>query len=151
MNHLLPFRPGAGRGEASQIRELTHRRFSAIMSHADWMYGEVRKWAKGPHFTECALNLAVSSAGNPCCTRVFVSSDFKISYCSCVFFLRFLCARKTVKIYGELSEWSKVQHSKSPNRLCVSYRTKPVTVRLFTGSKTEYSVVLSVSSFRRGF
>ena len=63
--------------------------------------------------SKCALALAVFSAENPWFIRVFAGSNFKISYRSCLFFLHFLSARKTVEIHGELSEWSKVRHSKS--------------------------------------
>ena len=41
--------------------------------------------------------------------------------------------------------------SKSSRELCVSYRTKPGTVRVFTDSKIKYFAVLSASSFRRFF
>lgn len=49
---------------------------------------------------------AVSSAENVHRTGLCVGSDFTISYCSCVFFLHFLSARKTVEIYGGLSKRS---------------------------------------------
>ena len=38
-------------------------------------------------------------------------------------------------IHGELSEWSKVQHSKSNVALFVSSAENLVTVRFFHGSK----------------
>ena len=38
-------------------------------------------------------------------------------------------------IFGELSEWSKVQHSKSCGELSVSSSRNLVTVRVFHGSK----------------
>lgn len=55
----------------------------------------------------------VSSAEEVRRTRLCVGSDFTISYRSCVFFLRSSGARITLEIYGELSERSKVRHSKS--------------------------------------
>ena len=55
---------------------------------------------------------AVSSAENVRCTGLCAGSDFTISYCSCVFFLHSSGARITLEIYGELSERSKVRHSK---------------------------------------
>ena len=54
----------------------------------------------------------VSSAEEVRRTRLCVGSDFTISYRSCVFFLRSSGARITLEIYGELSERSKVRHSK---------------------------------------
>ena len=56
---------------------------------------------------------AVSSAENVRRTGLCAGSDFTISYCSCVFFLHSSGARITLEIYGELSERSKVRHSKS--------------------------------------
>ena len=55
---------------------------------------------------------AVSSAENVRRTGLCAGSDFIISYCSCVFFLHSSGARITLEIYGELSERSKVRHSK---------------------------------------
>ena len=56
---------------------------------------------------------AVSSAENVRRTGLCAGSDFTISYRSCVFFLHSSGARITLEIYGELSERSKVRHSKS--------------------------------------
>ena len=56
---------------------------------------------------------AVLSAENVRRTRLCAGSDFTISYRSCVFFLHSSGARITLEIYGELSERSKVRHSKS--------------------------------------
>ena len=56
---------------------------------------------------------AVSSAENVHRTGLCAGSDFTISYRSCVFFLHSSGARITLEIYGELSERSKVRHSKS--------------------------------------
>ena len=55
----------------------------------------------------------VSSAEEVRRTRLCAGSDFTISYRSCVFFLHSSGARITLEIYGELSERSKVRHSKS--------------------------------------
>ena len=55
---------------------------------------------------------AVSSAENVRRTGLCAGSDFTISYRSCVFFLHSSGARITLEVYGELSERSKVQHSK---------------------------------------
>lgn len=55
---------------------------------------------------------AVSSAENVRRTGLCAGSDFTISYRSCVFFLHSSGARITLEIYGELSERSKVRHSK---------------------------------------
>lgn len=40
-------------------------------------------------------------------------------------------------IFGELSEWSKVQHSKSCGELSVSSSRNRVTMRVLPGSKIE--------------
>ena len=56
---------------------------------------------------------AVSSAENVHRTGLCAGSDFTILYCSCVFFLHSSGARITLEVYGELSERSKVRHSKS--------------------------------------
>ena len=56
---------------------------------------------------------AVSSAENVRRTGLCAGSDFTISYRSCVFFLHSSGAGITLEIYGELSERSKVRHSKS--------------------------------------
>ena len=55
---------------------------------------------------------AVSSAENVRRTGLCVCSDFTISYRSCVFFLHSSGAGITLEVYGELSERSKVRHSK---------------------------------------
>ena len=55
---------------------------------------------------------AVSSAENVRRAGLCAGSDFTISYRSCVFFLHSSGARITLEIYGELSERSKVRHSK---------------------------------------
>ena len=55
---------------------------------------------------------AVSSAENVRRTGLCAGSDFTISYRSCVFFLHSSGARITLEVYGELSERSKVRHSK---------------------------------------
>ena len=69
---------------------------------------------KGPH-SKCLEAPAVSSAENVRRTGLCAGSDFTISYRSCVFFLHSSGARITLEIYGELSERSKVRHSKSQN------------------------------------
>ena len=56
---------------------------------------------------------AVSSAENVHRTGLCAGSDFTILYCSCVFFLHSSGAGITLEVYGELSERSKVRHSKS--------------------------------------
>ena len=73
---------------------------------------------------------AVSSAENVRRTRLCAGSDFTISYRSCVFFLHSSGARITLEVYGELSEWSKVQHSKSPSADGSPSSEKPLTVRV---------------------
>ena len=55
---------------------------------------------------------AVSPAENVRRTGLCAGSDFTISYRSCVFFLHSSGARITLEVYGELSERSKVRHSK---------------------------------------
>ena len=55
---------------------------------------------------------AVSSAENVRRTGLCAGSDFTISYRSCVFFLHSSGAGITLEVYGELSERSKVRHSK---------------------------------------
>ena len=55
---------------------------------------------------------AISSVENVRRTGLCAGSDFTISYCSCVFFLHSSGAGITLEIYGELSERSKVRHSK---------------------------------------
>ena len=52
-------------------------------------------------------------------------------------------------IHGELSEWSKVQHSKFFEELAVCSAKKAHKYRVFSGSKIEYFVVLSVISFQK--
>ncbi len=54
-------------------------------------------------------------------------------------------------IFGELSEWSKVQHSKFLKSVSVLSTENPVTMRGHAVRKTEYFVVLSVSSFQSPF
>ena len=56
---------------------------------------------------------AVSSAENVRRTGLCAGSDFTISYRSCVFFLHSSGAGITLEVYGELSERSKVRHSKT--------------------------------------
>ena len=56
---------------------------------------------------------AVSPAENVRRTGLCAGSDFTISYRSCVFFLHSSGAGITLEVYGELSERSKVRHSKS--------------------------------------
>ena len=73
---------------------------------------------------------AVSPAENVRRTGLCVGSDFKISYRSCVFFLHSSGARITLEIYGELSERSKVRHSKSPSANGSKTSEKPLTVRI---------------------
>ena len=67
---------------------------------------------------------AVSSAENVRRTGLCAGSDFTISYCSCVFFLHSSGARITLEVYGELSERSKVRHSKWSDGLLVSSTSK---------------------------
>lgn len=65
-------------------------------------------------------------------------------------FLAFSSTQKTPEIYhGELSERSKVQHSKFFEELAVCSAKKAHKYRVFSGSKIEYFVVLSVSSFQK--
>ena len=73
---------------------------------------------------------AVSSAENVRRTGLCAGSDFTISYRSCVFFLHSSGARITLEIYGELSERSKVRHSKSPSANGSPSSEKPLTVRV---------------------
>ena len=78
---------------------------------------------------------AVSSAENVRRTGLCAGSDFTISYRSCVFFLHSSGARITLEIYGELSERSKVRHSKSSAAQAFSSTRFPLFSRVFTGSK----------------
>ena len=73
---------------------------------------------------------AVSSAENVRRTGLCAGSDFTISYRSCVFFLHSSGAGITLEIYGELSERSKVRHSKSPSANGSKTSEKPLTVRV---------------------
>ena len=80
---------------------------------------------------------AVSSAENVRRTGLCAGSDFTISYRSCVFFLHSSGAGITLEIYGELSEWSMVQHSKCcvPKRNLgfesLTLRQKPSHIKAF--------------------
>ena len=80
---------------------------------------------------------AVSSAENVRRTGLCAGSDFTISYRSCVFFLHSSGARITLEIYGELSERSKVRHSKCrvPKRNLgfesLTLRQKPSHIKAF--------------------
>ena len=79
----------------------------------------------------------VSSAENVRRTGLCAGSDFTISYRSCVFFLHSSGARITLEIYGELSERSKVRHSKCrvPKRNLgfesLTLRQKPSHIKAF--------------------
>ena len=80
---------------------------------------------------------AVSSAENVRRAGLCAGSDFTISYRSCVFFLHSSGARITLEIYGELSERSKVRHSKCrvPKRNLgfesLTLRQKPSHIKAF--------------------
>ena len=80
---------------------------------------------------------AVSSAENVHRTGLCAGSDFTISYCSCVFFLHSSGAGITLEVYGELSERSKVRHSKCrvPKRNLgfesLTLRQKPSHIKAF--------------------
>ena len=80
---------------------------------------------------------AVSSAENVRRTGLCAGSNFTISYRSCVFFLHSSGARITLEIYGELSERSKVRHSKCrvPKRNLgfesLTLRQKPSHIKAF--------------------
>ena len=80
---------------------------------------------------------AVSSAENVHRTGLCAGSDFTISYRSCVFFLHSSRASITLEIYGELSERSKVRHSKCrvPKRNLgfesLTLRQKPSHIKAF--------------------
>ena len=80
---------------------------------------------------------AVSSAENVHRTGLCAGSDFTISYRSCVFFLHSSGAGITLEIYGELSERSKVRHSKCrvPKRNLgfesLTLRQKPSHIKAF--------------------
>ena len=80
---------------------------------------------------------AVSSAENVHRTGLCAGSDFTISYRSCVFFLHSSGARITLEVYGELSERSKVRHSKCrvPKRNLgfesLTLRQKPSHIKAF--------------------
>ena len=54
-------------------------------------------------------------------------------------------------IHGELSEWSKVQHSKFIGLVSVLSTKNPVFMRGHAVRKTKYFAVLSVSSFQKFF
>ena len=79
---------------------------------------------------------AVSSAENVRRTGLCAGSDFTISYRSCVFFLHSSGARITLEIYGELSERSKVRHSKFRRDLGISSPRKPLLIPGFQNSKS---------------
>ena len=80
---------------------------------------------------------AVSSAEKVRRTGLCAGSDFTISYRSCVFFLHSSGARITLEVYGELSERSKVRHSKCrvPKRNLgfesLTLRQKPSHIKAF--------------------
>ena len=74
---------------------------------------------------------AVSSAENVRRTGLCAGSDFTISYRSCVFFLHSSGAGITLEVYGELSERSKVRHSKSDMYLDGVSIENPVVMRVF--------------------
>lgn len=80
---------------------------------------------------------AVLSAENVRRTGLCAGSDFTISYRSCVFFLHSSGAGITLEIYGELSERSKVRHSKCrvPKRNLgfesLTLRQKPSHIKAF--------------------
>ena len=80
---------------------------------------------------------AVSSAENVRRTGLCAGSDFTISYRSCVFFLHSSGAGITLEVYGELSERSKVRHSKCrvPKRNLgfesLTLRQKPSHIKAF--------------------
>ena len=80
---------------------------------------------------------AVSSAENVRRTGLCAGSDFTISYRSCVFFLHSSGARITLEVYGELSERSKVRHSKCrvPKR---NLGFESLTLRHQEGTKKMY-------------
>ena len=73
---------------------------------------------------------AISSTENIHRTGLCTGSDFTISYRSCVFFLHSSGAGITLEIYGELSERSKVRHSKSSSPNGSQSSEKPLTVRV---------------------
>ena len=77
----------------------------------------------------------VSSAENVRRTGLCAGSDFTISYRSCVFFLHSSGAGITLEVYGELSERSKVRHSKSSAAQAFSSTRLPLFSRVFAGSK----------------
>ena len=87
--------------------------------------------------SKCLEAPVVSSAENVRRTRLFTGSDFTISYRSCVFFLHSSGVGITLKIYGELSERSKVRHSKCrvPKRNLgfesLTLRQKPSHIKAF--------------------
>ena len=72
---------------------------------------------------------AVLSAENVHRTGLCAGSDFTILYCSCVFFLHSSGARITLEVYGELSERSKVRHSKFFVELVVCSAKKARKIR----------------------
>ena len=84
----------------------------------NYVHGELSEWSKVQH-SKCYQPLVVSSAGNPFILRVFkIKNRIFFSVLSCFslqkFFDRNLSEEKSRLKYthGELSERSKVQHSK---------------------------------------
>ena len=100
------------------------------------IYGELSERSKVRHskFLEAPV---VSSAENVRRAGLCAGSDFTISYRSCVFFLHSSGARITLEVYGELSERSKVRHSKCrvPKRNLgfesLTLRQKPSHIKAF--------------------
>ena len=81
-------------------------------------------------------SLAVCSPQIPCKTEFLLGSKIKyfvvLSVSSCEKFFE----RKRNYIHGELSEWSKVQHSKFPAGLSFSSPRKPLLIPGFQNSKS---------------
>ena len=78
--------------------------------------------------------LAVCSAKKARKIRVFPGSKIKYFVVLSVSSFQKFSKEMRNHIHGELSEWSKVQHSKSSGHLVVSSPQNPYRIRLFAGS-----------------
>ena len=111
-----------------KLLRYTNSRMQSMQRYRSGHNGADSKFLEAP---------AVSSAENVQRTGLCAGSDFTISYCSCVFFLHSSGAGITLEVYGELSERSKVRHSKCrvPKRNLgfesLTLRQKPSHIKAF--------------------
>ena len=95
--------------------------------------------------------LAVCSAKKAHKYRVFSGSKIKyFVVLSVSSFQKFLEEMRDY-IHGELSEWSKVQHSKFYGNLVVSSAGKPLNIRVFKIKNRIFFSVLSCFSLQKFF